>query len=401
MGENLNGLEDKTTTRQGLKTIDGRGFRKPGVVQVCILFSITIVLFIFIGYRVQARELYSGLLITEFGLIMLPALIFLLAFRFNLKAVLRLNGSKPLNFIVTFGIMLFAVPLASAFNLLNLLLVNSIFGKVIIQQPPVAQNGKELLVNILVIAGSAGLCEEFLFRGVIQRGFERFGAVRAILLSAFLFSLTHMDFQKVFGTFLLGALIGFIVYKTDSLYCGMFAHFTNNALAVLIGYASAKLMSIFQSTGMNIPEETDLNTLFSNFSALPPQQLVIVLFIYGFIFLCIAVVFILLLYSLIRMNPGRRGGVHVNANIHASSNQSMIFESSTVNSAVPAIAAQAPSAATPSVYTSPAVSKGGMMGLLWLLPGILLIACIYYFEVYNFTGTENELIEVARRLLGS
>lgn len=348
-------------------TIDRQGFKRPGIVQVCILFSITILLFIFIGYRVQERDFYSGILITEFGLIMIPALLFLLFFHFDLKAVLRLNRTRPLNFLVTFGIMLLAIPLAGVFNLLNLLLVNSIFGKVIIQQAPVAHNGQELLINILVIAGSAGLCEEFLFRGVLQRGFERFGAVRAILLAAFLFSLTHMDFQKIFGTFLLGALIGFIVYKTNSLYCSMFAHFTNNALVVLISYASTKLMTLFQGTGVNVPEETDLNTLFATFRALPSQQLVIIFFIYGIIFLFIAAMFILLIYALIRMNPGRRAG-HVN-----------IYS----NPAVPA----------------PAVTEAGAKGLLWLLPGILLIAGIYYFEVYKFTGAENELIEAARRLI--
>ena len=352
MEENHNGLEGNVIERSGN--------RRPGIIQICILFSITIILFIFIGYRVQDREFYSGILITEFGLIMLPALLFLLISRFDLKSVLRLNGTRPLNFLVIFGIMLFAIPLAGLFNLLNLLLVNSIFGKIIIQQVPAANNGQELLLNILVIAGSAGLCEEFLFRGVLQRGFERFSKVRAILLAAFLFSLTHMDFQKIFGTFLLGALIGFIVHRTNSLYSGIFAHFTNNALAVLISYISTKLMSLFQDTGMNMSGEMDMNTLFSSFTVLPPQQLVIVFFIYGFMFLFVIAIFILLLYALIRMNPTRLNEIE---------------------------------------YAGEERGKCAK-GLLWLLPGILLIAGIYYFEVYRFTGMENGFINVARQLLG-
>ena len=353
-----------------------QGVKQPGITQVCILFSITIILFIFVGYRVQAKEFYSGILITEFGLIMLPALLFLLIFRFDLKKVLRLNGSRPLNYLVTFGIMVFAIPVAGAFNLVNLLLVHSIFGKVIVQQPPVAQNGQELLVNILVIAGSAGLCEEFLFRGVIQRGFERFGQARAILLAAFLFSLTHMDFQKILGTFLLGALIGFIVYRTNSLYCGIFAHFTNNALAVLIGFVSTKLASLLQGEGMNMQQEADLNALFSTFGALPPGQLVAVLFIYGFLFLFIASMFILLLYALIRLNPVKRDVKGY--------------------SGMEDTAAPIPSE---SGYVATGIPGSGISGLLWLLPGLLLIAGMYYFEVYHFTGTENSLIEFARRLL--
>lgn len=372
---------DGDQNRRYDNTRDGGAFRKPGIAQTCILFSITIILFIFVGYRVQSREFYSGILISEVGLIMLPALLFLIFFRFNIKAVLRLNRTRPLNFLITFGIMIFAIPLAGVFNLLNLLLVNTVFGKVMIRQAPVAQNGQELLISILVIAGSAALCEEFLFRGVIQRGFESFGAKRAILLAALLFSLMHMDFQKIFGTFLLGVLIGFIVYRTNSLYSGIFAHFTNNALAVLISYAATKLMSMFQDVGTGISEETDLSSLFSSFSDLPVQQLMIVFIIYGFLFLFIAIVFILLLYALIRSNPISRIEQRTQyAEIQGEPNQGQGISS--------------------AAKTSIAL-KGGLKELLWLLPGIFLIACIYYFEVYQFTGEENGIIEMARRLLGA
>jgi membrane protease YdiL (CAAX protease family) len=341
--------------------------KKPGIAQVSILFSITIILFLFIGYRVQHSEFYSGVLISEFGLIMLPAFIFLLLFRYDLRSVLRLKGTKPINFLITFVLMAFAIPLAGVFNLLNLIIVNSIFGKIIVEQMPVADDVWSLLVNILVIAGSAGLCEEFLFRGVIQRGFERrFGTTKAILLAAFLFSLTHMDFQKIFGTFVLGALIGFIVYRTDSLFSGMFAHFTNNALAVLLSFIATKLMSVFGGSGAKIAQETDLNGIISTFSSLPLQQLAIVLFFYGFLFLIFVSFFILLLVALIKLNPVNRPNEEVTG-ISANSG---------------AFGAKAKS-------------------LAWLLPGILLIACLYYFEVLKFQGVSNGLVEVARRLLGS
>ncbi len=387
---------------------DEQRLKKPGITQTCILFSITIILFIFIGYRVQRVEFYSGILITEFGLIMLPAFVLLLIFRFDLKFVLRLNKTKLVNYFVTFGIMLFAIPLAGMFNLLNLLLVNSIFGKVIIQQVPVAKNGTELLLNIIVIAGSAGICEEFLFRGVIQRGLERFGAAKAILLAAFLFSLTHVDFQKIFGTFLLGALIGFIVYRTNSLYCGVFAHFTNNALAVLISYGAAKLTSMFQETAMNITEETDLNSLFSTFGELPPQQLVIVFFIYGFMFLFFAILFILLLYALIRLNPVRGLPEAVNVDVDSNTSTRLVGYNG-ANLTDRSSAGLAGRSELPEIpgrsgrltrSELPERTGRQMIGLLWLLPGILLIFGIYYFQVFRFTGAENTFIDIAKRLLG-
>jgi len=110
----------------------------------------------------------------------------------------------------------------------------------LVSELPISQN--PLIVNILLIGGTAGLCEEVMFRGVIQRSFEKFGAYFSITITAFLFGLFHMDFQKLLGTFLLGMLIGFIVYRTDSLFAGMFAHFCNNALAVLFSFITGRLI---------------------------------------------------------------------------------------------------------------------------------------------------------------
>jgi len=341
--------------------MDGINDRKPSIAQAGFIFSITILLFILIAYRVQGREFYSGILITEFGLILLPGLIFLLLFRYNPKDVLKLKKTRPLNFLISFGLIIFAIPLAGAFNLLNLLLVNSIFGKVAVQQVPVASNSRELLLNLIVIAGSAGLCEEFLFRGIIQNAFERLGTARAILLSAFLFSLTHMDFQKIFGTFLLGALIGFIVYRTNSLYCGMFAHIVNNGIAVFVTYLSAKMMSLFEEAPDQLMEGFNPEEFFSAFKTMEPAQSIMVLFIYGFILLFVAIIFILLFFALIKLNPvGKEKREFTGYN-----------------------------------------RKNHITGLLWLLPGLLIIAGIYLLEACKFIGIENGITEAARRLLGA
>lgn len=336
--------------------------KRVGIGQASLLFSITLALFIFVGYRAQAREFYSGILITQFGLIMLPAVLFLLFFRYDIKSILRLNKIKPINILIIFVIMLFAIPLVAVFNLLNLFLVKSIFGDVIINQIPIAKNGSELLLNLLVIAGSAGICEEVLFRGVLQRGYERFGVLKAILLTSFLFSLTHADFQKIFGTFLLGALIGFFVYRTNSLLSGMFAHFTNNALAVLLTYVSNKFLSAFQDAGANASSQADINSVFSALAEIPKEQLIIVFFIYGILFLFIAAVFVLLLYAFCKINP-------VKKDVEASEPIRLQEKAS------------------------------GAKGLIWLLPGITMIAAIYLIQASNMLGLEIAFVEAVKGLL--
>lgn len=338
----------------------GRAYEKPAVMHVCILFSAVIFLFVMLGFRVQRNEFYSGILITELVLIMLPALAFLLVYKYDLKYVLRLNRTGFLNFFLIFFIMAFAIPIAGLFNLANLWLVNTVFGRVMVAQPPVAEDPLGLLVNILVIGASAGICEEFLFRGVIQRGFECFGAARSIILAAFLFSLTHLDFQKIFGTFMLGALIGFIVYRSNSLYSGIFAHFTNNSLAVLVGFILTKIMNVMKNAGFQVPEtEPDLSRYFETLSQLPKMQLMAAAFVYGVVFLVIVMIFTALIYAYIKITRGKAETVRAS-------------------------------------YTGALAGK-----LLWLLPGFVIITVVYIIQVAEFQGINSWFTDQIRMLLGA
>lgn len=267
------------------------GVRKPALWQIGMLFFVVVALLVTIGFLAQSREFYSGILITEYVLILVPVFAFLFGYRYNVKEVLRLNKISLLNIFLIICIMVFAIPVTGVFNMANLWLVNRIFGKVLVVQPPIAADASGLLLNILVIGVTPAICEEIMFRGVIQRGFERFGAVKSILITALLFGLIHIDFQKLFGTFFLGALIGFIVYRTNSIYGGMVAHFTNNSVAVLAMYLSNKMLDFFKSSGLEgFEEQYSSGQLFSMFEGMSNME--IISFVIGWCFVvlfCVAV----------------------------------------------------------------------------------------------------------------
>ncbi|MCX7710997.1 MAG: CPBP family intramembrane metalloprotease [Clostridia bacterium] len=266
--------------------------RKPTLLQVSLLFSVSVLLLIFVGSRVQHAEFYSGILITEFILVLIPALAVLFIFRYDVKKVLRLNKLDIKNMLLIVGMLICALPLVGIVNLVNLVLIKSIFGRLIINQPPVAETGIGLIISILVIGGSAGICEEVLFRGTIQRGFERFGAVKSVLITAFLFSLMHVDFQKLLGIFALGALIGFIVYRTNSIYGGMLAHFTNNTLAVVLSFGANKLSKIMDATGAGNKGVTGTGDIdMSFFTSLPKEQQIVIIVVWVIMALVIVGVF--------------------------------------------------------------------------------------------------------------
>ena len=102
---------------------------------------------------------------------------------------------------------------------------------------------KGLVINLLLMAVLPAVAEEFTFRGVLQRFFtskKYMGNVSngvphiAIWVTAIIFSAIHMQFYGFVPRMLMGALFGYMLVWTGSLWVPMLMHFVNNALAVLL-----------------------------------------------------------------------------------------------------------------------------------------------------------------------
>ena len=96
----------------------------------------------------------------------------------------------------------------------------------------------DLLLNLLIIAVIPALGEELFFRGVIQKLFLKWnGKVHlSIWLTALVFSSVHMQFLGFFPRLILGAVLGYMLVWSGSLWLPIVAHFTNNAFAVVVTY---------------------------------------------------------------------------------------------------------------------------------------------------------------------
>ena len=82
--------------------------------------------------------------------------------------------------------------------------------------------------------------EELFFRGVLQRIFS--GMTRnyhwGIWITAVLFSLVHSKVFTFLPILILGALFGYLLVWTKSIWVPILAHFVNNTTAVLLYYLS-------------------------------------------------------------------------------------------------------------------------------------------------------------------
>ncbi|MGO1369172.1 MAG: CPBP family glutamic-type intramembrane protease [Senegalia sp. (in: firmicutes)] len=209
--------------------------KRPKVLEVNIFYFFIAILLVTIGNIAQSYELFSGLLITEYILVLLPVIIFLKVKGYSIKKVLRLNKIKFKDILLVIFITILLYPVAAFVNSIMLIIV-SLFGELKPTPIPTPSSASFYLLGLFVIAITPGICEEIMFRGLIMSGYSSKGYKKAIFISAFLFGIFHFNIQNLLGPIFLGIVFGFIVYRTNSLIAGMIAHATNNALAWSLTY---------------------------------------------------------------------------------------------------------------------------------------------------------------------
>lgn len=100
------------------------------------------------------------------------------------------------------------------------------------------------IVNILLMALLPAMAEELTFRGVLQHLFTPRTCTRiphiAIWATAIVFSAIHCQFYGFIPRMLLGAVFGYALAWSGSLWLPMLMHFTNNALAVVVYFTAHK-----------------------------------------------------------------------------------------------------------------------------------------------------------------
>lgn len=81
--------------------------------------------------------------------------------------------------------------------------------------------------------------EEFTHRGILMSALQDRGSeFEAIVFSAMFFSLMHANPVQTIYTFFGGIVIGYTAMKSGSVFPGMFIHFANNALSVILDYCT-------------------------------------------------------------------------------------------------------------------------------------------------------------------
>jgi len=232
-----------------------------------LIFVVIAAVIIYFGYGLDALKSSVGLIkVTQANMAGLKILLVAQQLGLFLTPAIVLSileGRKPQRFygmkapkinllLIVFLIMLCAMPMLALVNELNQQMVLPDFLKGLenwmkMLEEEGAKTTKEILkmttiggflVNLLIIAIIPAICEEFIFRGALQRTLLRWfkNPHVAIWVAAVIFSAIHFQFYGFFPRLFLGAAFGYIYWWTGSIWYTIFAHFVNNGYAVAIAW---------------------------------------------------------------------------------------------------------------------------------------------------------------------
>lgn len=89
-----------------------------------------------------------------------------------------------------------------------------------------------MIIYVITLAVAPAFLEEIAFRGIVMQSLRRFGDIFALVASALIFGILHLNLIQMPYAFILGLCIGYFVMRTGSLWVGILVHLINNGAVV-------------------------------------------------------------------------------------------------------------------------------------------------------------------------
>ena len=96
-----------------------------------------------------------------------------------------------------------------------------------------------LVFLVIMIALTPALCEELMFRGYVQRQFERpLGPAWSVALTGVLFGLYHLRLTQALPLMALGVYLAYVTWRAGSLWPAVLLHLAYNAFSIVLARAA-------------------------------------------------------------------------------------------------------------------------------------------------------------------
>lgn len=116
------------------------------------------------------------------------------------------------------------------------------------------------LIILLSFSIIPAVCEEWFFRGMLFRSLMKSGSVlKAVLISAIVFGVFHtlgnsaIAIDRLIPSTLVGIMLGYLAYKSDSIIPGIVLHSLHNAIVIFLAYFEPQLRKLDWFPGKDDP----------------------------------------------------------------------------------------------------------------------------------------------------
>ena len=203
----------------------------PTIQESLLILTVALLLMVYAGGLMSLKAPVMGVVVPQFFIGVLPVLA-CIYIKGNGREIFKLKLPKGKHVAASLCLFVGASSLA--------LIVSSLLGMLF---PESGQNVNEEFLTILegvpfwaavlLIALAPALCEELLFRGYMLTAFrQKMSVGKSILFVSILFGISHMSLIRFLPTALLGAVLAYAVYRSESLLSSSIIHFLNNAFSV-------------------------------------------------------------------------------------------------------------------------------------------------------------------------
>lgn len=168
--------------------------------------------------------------------VFIPLLIYLYIRKYPLQETLRLKmiPSRVAGYSLLIGLSA-TLLIAELDYLVSLIFPVPSYLRDAIEGLMTAQSVSDVLIIFISAVLLAGLLEELLFRGFLQRALEhsRMDITQAVFFTALMFSLFHIPWWYI-QTTVFGVILGVMAWKSQSVLPAVIVHAVNNALNLIL-----------------------------------------------------------------------------------------------------------------------------------------------------------------------
>lgn len=177
-------------------------------------------------------------------IILLPALFYIIQSKIGIRKSLRVNRIGFGNVVLVIVFAFLIMPIMNLISALSLLISEN---HIAASLDNTVKGG--VFAALFAIALIPALVEETVFRGVIYNNLRSIQVKLAIIMSALLFGLLHLNFNQFCYAFAMGIVMCLLIEATDTIIAPMLVHLVINGYSTVVVYITPKLVDYLVENG--------------------------------------------------------------------------------------------------------------------------------------------------------